>query len=174
MKVLGPIQELEEDAIGGRYEVGLHPTSFNRDLKAMLADGLLGSSFAFYVDHEQVDPKPPRSHHNPTGIEERTIVQASVSEFGPCVFPAYAEASASIRSRSAVGVTRYRSLSMPAPTTRNPQLLKARRAWKSATGPVSTSNRQIIESRRAHKARARDAGPPEPRIQVYDPKLRLM
>ena len=41
-------------------------------------------------------PKPPR--HNPHGLPERTVKEAKVPEFGPVTFPAYAGATAGVRS----------------------------------------------------------------------------
>ena len=40
---------------------------------------------------------PGRSSHNPEGIPERTVHQASVFEFGPVTFPAYEGATAGLR-----------------------------------------------------------------------------
>jgi HK97 family phage prohead protease len=98
MKPLGPIRELEEDDIGGRYEVGLLDTALNRDLLPALKEELYGASFRFQVLREEVVNEPPRSEHNPEGIEERTITEMRVREFGPVTFPAYEDATAGVRS----------------------------------------------------------------------------
>jgi HK97 family phage major capsid protein/HK97 family phage prohead protease len=97
-KPLGPIRELREDEEGAYYEVPLLDTSYNRDLIPGLKAGLYGSSFRFSVVRENVEKKPTRSAHNPDGLPERTIEQAHVFEFGPVTFPAYAGATAGIRS----------------------------------------------------------------------------
>jgi len=97
-KPLGPITELREDEIGAYYEVPLIPTSYNRDMEEMLRAGLLGSSFRFNVTLEDFEPHPKRSDHNPEGLPERTIRGARVREFGPVTFPAYAGATAGVRS----------------------------------------------------------------------------
>ena len=97
-KPLGPITELEEDDEGARYKVDLLDTSYNRDLIPGLKAGLYGSSFRFSVVKEDFDKKPQRSASNPEGIPERTIREARVFEFGPVTFPAYAGATASVRS----------------------------------------------------------------------------
>jgi HK97 family phage major capsid protein/HK97 family phage prohead protease len=97
-KPLGPITELEEDDEGARYKVDLLDTSYNRDLIPGLKAGLYGSSFRFSVVKEDFDQKPTRSTHNPEGIPERTVREARVFEFGPVTFPAYAGATASVRS----------------------------------------------------------------------------
>ena len=46
-KPLGPIDVLEEDGTGPRYEVPLLDTSYNRDLEPGLRAGLYGASFRF-------------------------------------------------------------------------------------------------------------------------------
>jgi HK97 family phage major capsid protein/HK97 family phage prohead protease len=101
-KPLGPIEELEEDEQGARYKVPLLDTSYNRDLIPGLKAGLYGSSFRFSVVKEDFDKKPQRSASNPEGIPERTIREARVFEFGPVTFPAYAGATASVRSMTDV------------------------------------------------------------------------
>lgn len=97
-KPLGPIESLEEDEQGARYDVPLLDTSYNRDLIPGLEKGLYGASFRFRVLKEQFVNEPGASDYNPTGLPERTIQEASVSEFGPVTFPAYEGATAGIRS----------------------------------------------------------------------------
>lgn len=97
-KVLGPIDELEEDEVGGRYAIPLLDTSYNRDLLPGLQADLYGSSMRFKVHREKFDKNPQRSAYNPEGLPERTVKEAQVLEFGPVTFPAYAGATAGIRS----------------------------------------------------------------------------
>jgi HK97 family phage prohead protease len=97
-KPLGPIADLREDETGAYYRVPLIRTSYNNDLKPMARAGLLGSSFRFQVNREDFDPRPKRSDHNPDGLPERRIRAAQVPEFGPVTFPAYAGATAGMRS----------------------------------------------------------------------------
>jgi HK97 family phage major capsid protein/HK97 family phage prohead protease len=97
-KPLGPIRELREDEDGVYYEVPLLDTSYNRDLEPGLRAGLYGASFRFSVVKEEFDSKPKRSDYNPDGLPERTIKEARVMEFGPVTFPAYAGATAGVRS----------------------------------------------------------------------------
>jgi HK97 family phage major capsid protein/HK97 family phage prohead protease len=97
-KPLGPIEVMEEDDQGARYEVPLLDTSYNRDLIPGLEAGLYGSSFRFSVVKEKLDNKPKKSSHNPEGLPERTVEEARVFEFGPVTFPAYAGATAGVRS----------------------------------------------------------------------------
>jgi phage head maturation protease len=97
-KVLGPVSRVEPDATGAFYEVPLLDTSYNRDLVPGLEAGLYGASFRFSVLQEDVNKKPARSDANPRGIPERTVTEARVMEFGPVTFPAYANATAGVRS----------------------------------------------------------------------------
>lgn len=97
-KPLGPIDVLKADKRGAYYEVPLIDTSYNRDLLPALREGLYGASFRFTVDEEHWSKEPERSRHNPDGLPERTILDATVPEFGPVTFPAYAGATAGVRS----------------------------------------------------------------------------
>jgi HK97 family phage prohead protease len=97
-KVLGPVEVLEEQQAGAYYEVPLLDTSYNRDLLPGLAAGLYGASFRFRVVKEELNLKPETSDYNPEGIPERTVTEAMVREFGPVTFPAYASATAGLRS----------------------------------------------------------------------------
>lgn len=97
-KPLGPISRLEPDDTGAYYEVPLLDTSYNRDLIPGLENGLYGASFRFQVISEEFNKKPRRSDFNPSGLPERTVTEAKVIEFGPVTFPAYAQATAGLRS----------------------------------------------------------------------------
>ena len=97
-KPLGPIEDLREDETGGYYEAALLDTSYNRDLLPGLQNGLYGASFRFRVLREDIDEEPKPSESNPRGLPERTIREAQVMEFGPVTFPAYASATAGVRS----------------------------------------------------------------------------
>ena len=99
-KPLGRVQKLEEDSTGAYYEVPLLNTSYNRDLLPGLEEGLYGASFRFRVLEEQFDKRAKKSTHNPDGLPERTIETVDVMEFGPVTFPAYAGASAGVRSET--------------------------------------------------------------------------
>jgi HK97 family phage prohead protease len=97
-KPLGPIEELREDDTGGYYEVPLLDTTYNRDLIPGLEAGLYGSSFRFEVIREETVEEPDPSEDNPRGLMERTLKELRLFEFGPVTFPAYAEATADVRS----------------------------------------------------------------------------
>lgn len=97
-KPLGPIDELEADEVGARYGVPLLDTFYVRELKPGLAAGLYGASFRFSVVRESWVRDPEPSDYNPNGLDERTILEAKVLEFGPVTFPAYPDATAGLRS----------------------------------------------------------------------------
>jgi HK97 family phage prohead protease len=97
-KPLGPLARLEEDSTGAAYEVKLLDTDYNRELIPGLEAGLYGASMRFSPVRQILEDKPEPSDHNPDGIPERTITEARVSEFGPVTFPAYADATAGVRS----------------------------------------------------------------------------
>lgn len=97
-KVLGPIEVLREEKKGPYYEVPLLDTSYNRDIIPGLEAGLYGSSFRFKIMKETWEDEPGTSASNPKGLPERTVEEVRLFEFGPVTFPAYAEATAGIRS----------------------------------------------------------------------------
>jgi HK97 family phage prohead protease len=97
-KPLGPITLLEENDRGGYGEVPLLDTSYNRDLLPGLKAGLYGASHRFSVLREEVVDQPEPSDGNPHGLPERTVKEARLMEFGPVTFPAYAGATAGVRS----------------------------------------------------------------------------
>ena len=96
-KVLGSISSLAEDEVGVRYEVPLYPS-----VPPLLVDGLragaYGSSFRFRVTREDFNKDAEASDLNPDGLPERTIKEVELYEFGPVTFPAYAAATAGLRS----------------------------------------------------------------------------
>jgi HK97 family phage prohead protease len=97
-KPLGPFRKLEEDEGGGYAEVALLDTSYNRDLEPGLKEGLYGASHRFMTVREEEVTDPEPSEDNPLGLPERTIKEARLYELGPVTFPAYAGASAGMRS----------------------------------------------------------------------------
>jgi hypothetical protein len=97
-KPLGPFQELREDSVGAYYEVPMLDTSYNRDLIPGLEADQYGASFRFRVMKDEWVDEPPRSDHNPGRIPERTLLEVRTFEAGPVTFPAYAGATAGLRS----------------------------------------------------------------------------
>jgi HK97 family phage prohead protease len=88
-----------EDTRGGYYEAEL----FN-GLPEWLYEGLranqYGASFKFATVRDVWNDNPERSDLNPDGLPERTVTEAKLFELGPVTWPAYAEATAGVRSLS--------------------------------------------------------------------------
>lgn len=98
-KLLGVPSVVREDGdVGGYYEVPLFDTSYNRDLLPGLQANAYGASMRFSSMREEFNETPEKSAYNPDGIPERTIREARIGEAGPVVWPAYAGATAGIRS----------------------------------------------------------------------------
>jgi len=97
-KPLGTPDVLAEDERGARYEVDLFDTEYVRELLPALKAGALGASFRFRVTDQEWAETPEPSDDNPKGLPERTITGVHLMEFGPVTFPAYAEATAGLRS----------------------------------------------------------------------------
>lgn len=93
-KPLGRATVQEEDKRGLYVEVPLADTSYNRDIKELLASGALdGMSFRFSVTKEEWDEEPEDK-----GLPVRTIKEVKLYEYGPVTFPAYEATSAGVRS----------------------------------------------------------------------------
>lgn len=97
-KPLGAASVLREEEQGPYYEVELLDTAYVREIVPGLEAGLYGASFRFSVMREEWVDEPTPSDENPKGIPERTLKELRVAEFGPVTFPAYADASAGVRS----------------------------------------------------------------------------
>lgn len=103
-KPLGIPAVLREDKTGAYYEVpllkrddGTHP-SYIEDLKPGLEAGAYGASFRFSVAAESWEEPGRATKANPGKLPERTISDVNLYEFGPVTFPAYAGATAGMRS----------------------------------------------------------------------------
>lgn len=96
-KPIAAINELREDDEGVYYEGSLFPS-----VPPLIVDGLragqYGASFRFRVVREEINAEPKRTEQNPEGLPERTIKELHIMEFGPVTFPAYAGATAGVRS----------------------------------------------------------------------------
>lgn len=143
-KPLGPIETLAEDDTGARYEVPLLDTSYNRDLVPGLKAGLYGASFRFRVVRESFVRQPEPSDYNPQGLPERTIQEASVSEFGPVTFPAYAGATAGVRSLTDDFLIQA--------LTRSPERLRELMQHLPATAPPDDAGSTTSSGRREPEA----------------------
>jgi HK97 family phage prohead protease len=97
-KPLGPIASIEARDGAVHYEVPLLDTSYNRDIAALLEAGVLGSSFRFEALKDDWKRRPGKSDYNPRGLDERTVQEVRMPEFGPVTFPAYQGTSAGLRS----------------------------------------------------------------------------
>jgi HK97 family phage prohead protease len=97
-KPLGPVEVLREEDEGPYYEVPMLDTAYNRELVPGLEAGLYGASFRFEVLREEFAEEPGESEDNPHGIPERSVKEIKLHEFGPVTWPAYAEATAGVRS----------------------------------------------------------------------------
>ena len=95
---LGSIITLREDDIGAFYEVELLDAPYVSELVPALSAGLYGASFRFQVVKEDFNNRPKRSEENPEGLPTRRILEARVLEFGPVLWGAYPDATASLRS----------------------------------------------------------------------------
>ena len=104
----GKDPEIGEKVIATTDEVGEDATSpYARGrlldgLPELVADGIragvYGASHRFSVVRDKWDDKPLGGPHNPGKLPERTISEARLFELGPVTWPAYAQASASLRS----------------------------------------------------------------------------
>jgi HK97 family phage major capsid protein/HK97 family phage prohead protease len=96
-KPIAAPRSLREDDQGAYYEAdlldGVPPL-----LVSGLRAGQYGASFRFRVTREDFDRRPKASDHNPDAIPERTIREVELYEYGPVTYPAYQNATASVRS----------------------------------------------------------------------------
>lgn len=96
-KPIGRIDELREDDEGAYYEVSLYEGMPDLVMDG-LRDGQYGASFRFQVMREDLDEEPESSDENPRALPQRTLKELRLFEFGPVTFPAYADATAGVRS----------------------------------------------------------------------------
>ena len=61
---------------------------------------------------DDFNPKAARSAYNPQGLPERTVREVHMQEFGPVTFPAYAGATAGMRSRAVQPVSQTSFLAL--------------------------------------------------------------
>jgi len=99
-KPLGEPKVLRADKTGVYYEVELFNVPYVNDLKPALRSGQLGASFRMKVTGDQWNNPTRSTTDNPNLLPERTITGIELYEFGPVTFPAYAEATAGLRSRT--------------------------------------------------------------------------
>jgi HK97 family phage prohead protease len=98
-KPLGTIRSVTPTKTGVAYEVDLIDTDYNAGfIKPAARAGLLGASFRFGVRADSWVEPERATKSNPEKLPERTLTDVRLHEFGPVTFPAYAGASASMRS----------------------------------------------------------------------------
>ena len=97
-KPLGAPDVLREDKRGAYYESELFDSSYVDELLPALRAGQLGASFRFRVSGEEWNEPKRANERNPDKLPERSITSIDLFEFGPVTFPAYADASAGVRS----------------------------------------------------------------------------
>jgi len=76
----------------------LSNSASNRELAPGLKAGAYGASFRFNVLAEVFNIRAKASEYNPKGLPERTVKELHMPEFGLVTFPAYAGATAGMRS----------------------------------------------------------------------------
>lgn len=115
-KPLGRASVIEEDAHGLRVEVPLARTSYNEDIKALLADGSLdGMSFRMSVTKDEW-----QQPDDDQALPIRTIKEVRLYEFGPVTFPAYSATQAGVRAHAPKAFEAFRSAHNLAPTIAPP------------------------------------------------------
>lgn len=101
-QVLADLRDISEDEIGVPYDAALFP-EIPPLLMRGLRHGKYGASFRFSVVKEEParwwEKRPAKeTEHNPDRLPERTIRELALYEFGPVTYPAYAGATAGVRS----------------------------------------------------------------------------
>ena len=96
-KPIATTDEVGEDATSP-YARGQILDGVPELVRSGLQAGVYGASHRFSVVREVWVDKPVGGAHNPQKIPERTITEARLFELGPVTWPAYAQASASLRS----------------------------------------------------------------------------
>lgn len=96
-KPIATPETLREDEAGPYYEAPLLE-GVPRLVVSGLRAGQYGASFRFRVTRDDFDRRAGQSEYNPEGLPERTIKEVELFEFGPVTYPAYAGATAQMRS----------------------------------------------------------------------------
>lgn len=101
-KPLGRPSVIKPDEFGLWTETPLAATSYNEDLRELVAVGAIdGMSFRMRVKHDEWLDHPAGSAANPNRLPERRIREVELFEFGPVTFPAYEATTAGVRGRDA-------------------------------------------------------------------------
>ncbi len=96
-KPLGKPKVMKEDGRGLYVEVPLDDTSYNKDIRALLASGALdGMSIRMSVIRDEWDKGDVEKGRVP----QRSISEIKLHEFGPVTFPAYQATQAGVRAHA--------------------------------------------------------------------------
>ena len=96
-QAIAAIEEMREEDDGAHFRASLLDGLPNLIVSG-LRRGLYGSSIRFTPLKMDRVRSPRPSVHNPDGLEERTVREASMREFSVTAFPVYAGATAHVRS----------------------------------------------------------------------------
>lgn len=91
--------DVREDERGAYYEAEMFG-GLPEWLYEGLREGVYGASFRFQSVRDEWDDRPARTGDNPEALPVRTVREAKVFEAGPVSWPAYADATAAVRSLS--------------------------------------------------------------------------
>lgn len=117
-KPLGRASVMREDAQGLYVEVPLSATTYNQDIRNLLADGALdGMSFRMSVTNDEWQQP---DEDDPTALPVRTIKEVRLYEFGPVTFPAYTATVAGVRAHAPKAFEAFRSANGLPPTITPP------------------------------------------------------
>ena len=117
-KPLGKPEVMEPRTAGLWTETPLADTSYNKDIRALLASGAVdGMSFRFSVKREDTNVPDEATDDNPDRLEERTIRELKLFEFGPVTFPAYEATTAGVRARDAYTIYHAKKVDAAPPGT---------------------------------------------------------
>jgi len=95
---IASLEEVRDEPDGAYYRARLLPNVPPLILDG-LREGLYGTSIAMRMPiRADVERRPGKSEHNPDGIEERSVTEASVREMSVVTFPAYEGTTATVRS----------------------------------------------------------------------------
>lgn len=95
---IATLEEVRDEPDGAYYRAKLLPSVPPLIVDGLRA-GLYGTSIAMRMPvRYDIEPNPRKSEHNPQGLEERTVTEASVREMSVVTFPAYEGTTATVRS----------------------------------------------------------------------------
>lgn len=128
---------LAEDKVGLRYEIDLPDTSAGRDIATLLERGdISGSSFGFRTIADAWDKTED-------GFPIRTLKEVALRDVGPVTFPAYTDATSSLRHLAEVRSLDLDALVAAAKEQRLSDLLDAEPAEAADAEVIEEESRDI-------------------------------